>query len=241
MNHKFDSNHLRLKTVIKPVIAIAFIFSVVFSINPLINTTDSIVTAEEIEWNITLEITGSDDEYSSVIFGEATDASDGPTGSGPSGNDDYDEPLPPLAPGESYIRAWFDDNLQSPFDTILKDYRKYPDANKVWNLTVQWSSENDTSTYVTISWDESQVDNTEYTSIHIYDDQGLVADMMGESSYTYLCSVGVPYNYQIVCQGETSSNGNPESNELNPIMPLFLIIIVVGIVIFVLYWWKIKK
>ena len=242
MNYKFDSNHISIKTIIKPIIALVFIFIFIFSINPMNSNSDSIVSAKEIEWDITLEMTGSDGEHSSVIFGEANDASDGPTGLGPSGNDDYDEPLPPLGPGEAYIRAWFDDNLESPFDAMFKDYRKYPDSNKVWNLTVKWSSENDTSTYVTISWDVSEVDNTEYSSMYLYDDQGFVANMTGESSYTFLSSVGIPYNFQVICHGDTISNGDSDTNEANPLISLFIIVIVfIVVVIFVLYWWRIKK
>ncbi|EMR74915.1 hypothetical protein MBGDF03_01080 [Thermoplasmatales archaeon SCGC AB-540-F20] len=96
----------------------------------------------DIEWSVTLNFNETDGKTDYVVFGEGPDANDGPP------VDSYDEPKPPPPPMPPYVHTWFDDNLAEPYNLLFKDYRKYPDAYKVWNLSIQWApSDYVTSTY----------------------------------------------------------------------------------------------
>ncbi|MCK5113047.1 MAG: hypothetical protein KAQ84_05835, partial [Thermoplasmatales archaeon] len=136
-------------------------------------------TDRGITWDVTLNFNepGGVNDY--VIFGEADDANDGPP------HDDYDMPRPPL-PQPPYIRAWFNDNLPTPYGEPFEDYRLYPDTYKVWNLTVQWMPKSPyPSTDITISWNINHVNASEYDSVVLYDvgSSLTVADMLVDSNY----------------------------------------------------------
>ncbi|GAI49177.1 unnamed protein product, partial [marine sediment metagenome] len=149
----------------------------------------------------TLDFNEDSENHDNVIFGEAPDACDGPTGSGPSGNDAYDIQKPP-APPDTYIRAWFEDGLYYPFNCLQEDYRQYPDTSKVWNLSVQWMPSDYTSpTNATISWDTAEIDDSEYNSVVLYDGltSSVVADMLVDTDYTFAVDATVPKAFQIIC------------------------------------------
>ena len=75
-----------------------------------------------IVWDVTLNFNESGGRIDYVVFGEAPDANDGPPA------DSYDQPKPP-AQMPPYVRAWFDDNLSSPYNQLSKDYREYNNTN----------------------------------------------------------------------------------------------------------------
>ncbi len=113
--------------ILKKIIVFSFIV-LFFGMNilPVVN----IVKAEVI-WEATLNFNEPGGVTDNVVFGEAPDASDGPPA------DSYDVAKPP-APQPSYIRAYLQDDLPTPYTNLLKDYRQYPDTGKIWNLSVQW-------------------------------------------------------------------------------------------------------
>jgi len=131
-------------------------------------------------WSVTLDFNECSGKNDYVVFGEAATANDGQP------HDSYDTPKAPV-PNPPYIRAWFDDGLPTPpYPQLWKDYRHYSDTEKTWNLTVKW--ENNSFAYVpdiTISWDTSDVDDSEYNSVELWNATAKVADMLTESSYTY--------------------------------------------------------
>ena len=153
-------------------------------------------TNNDIEWSVTLNFNETDGKTDYVVFGEAPDANDGPP------VDSYDEPKPPAPPMPPYVRTWFDDNLAEPYNLLFKDYRKYPDTYKVWNLSIQWVPyDYVTSTYLTISWNIDEVDNSEYTSVILYDDGGNpLNDMLTQNSYSFTCPAMTPQNFNIICK-----------------------------------------
>lgn len=155
---------------------------------------------EDIEWSIQLNIKPDEGANDTLIFGEVSDASND--------KDEYDVPKPP-APQSPHIRAWFNTNLDPPYNLLWEEYRKYPDNYNVWNFTIMWTPENDLSTSVNIYWDISQVSNTEYSSTHLYKNNSNVADMMTDDSYTYLHSANTPYTFQIISQSEENPPNNP--------------------------------
>jgi len=235
----FKNNKLMSSIFVK-ILVICLILNVSYLFT--LDDNHIIKAAQDIEWDVTLDINDTYGAYSSIVFGESNNAKDGPTGAGPSGNDLYDEPLPPLGPSRPYIQAWFEDNLLTPFEKILKDYRKFPDTNKTWNLAIQYYPKNNSQTNITISWEINQLNNVEYDSIFLYNNnQTLLADILIDNSYTYYHSQNIPYNFQIICEGQISDNGKSNQLDNNLILIIIVASIISIVIIFSLYQWKIKK
>jgi len=177
--------------------------------------------SEDIAWNVTINIAESGGAGDNVIFGEATDAADG--------QDDYDLIKPPFPPQLPYLAAWFDTNLDEPYDMLWFDYKQYPDDCKTWNLSIIWMSEpeDESSTNIDISWDASKIIESKYKSVLLYENDTVVADMIGESHYIFNSSGGSLHHFQIICQSGTV-NGNE-----TPF--LHIILIIMTIVLFTLY------
>ena len=117
----------------------------------------SIIQAEDtaITWESTLYCNASSGAIDYVVFGEAPDARDGPP------PDTYDVVKPP-APMIPYVRISLKDNLPTPYNSLWKDYRTYPDASKMWNISIQWAPEDDESpTTITLSWNTASVHESE--------------------------------------------------------------------------------
>ena len=81
-----------------------------------------------ITWSVTINFNEPGSAFTSVIFGEGPDASDG--------QDIYDVPKPP-SPGHPYIRAWFDAGLATPYNELWADYRDYPDTDEFFHTFLQ--------------------------------------------------------------------------------------------------------
>ena len=149
---------------------------------------------KSIVWDVTIQCNNPGGQNDYVVFGEAPDAHDGPPA------DSYDVVKPP-APQPSYIRAWFNDNLTVPFNTLWKDYRHYPASYKVWNLTVQWMPSSGSSpTTITLSWNTAEVDESEYTTVNLCTEAGgILQNMLVNSTYIFSCPAYVPQNFKIFC------------------------------------------
>lgn|GEM_PF-2509773 len=147
-----------------------------------------------ISWNVSLNFNEIGSAYDNVIFGEAPDAHDGPP------VDAYDTAKPP-APMTPYIRAWFNDNLPYPYNYLWKDYRHYPASNKVWNLSIKWEPEDAVSpTTITISWNSSEINTTEYNIISLCTDTGSpLRNMLMYHSYSFVCPASVTQRFKIIC------------------------------------------
>jgi len=148
--------------------------------------------APDITWDATLSFSETGGASTNpVIFGEAPDACDGPTGPFVSGNDKYDMQMPP-AGNAPYIRSWFDDGLLSPFHELWGDYRQGPDTFKVWNLSVKWVDS--LATDVTISWDTTEIDDSEYNSVVLYDVSNdiVVANMLIDTECIFTAEIYYP-------------------------------------------------
>jgi len=145
-------------------------------------------------WDVTVNFDepGGTNDY--TVFGEATDAHDGPPA------DAYDVLKPP-APMPSYIRTWLNDNLPFPYNKLWKDYRFYPDLYKVWNLTVLWVPEDDESpTEITISWSPAEVDESEYTTVNLCTQGGVILEnMLINNNYAFSCPANIPQSFKILC------------------------------------------
>jgi hypothetical protein len=151
----------------------------------------------------------------SVTFGEATDGNDGPPA------DAYDVPKP-LAGAPPYVRAWFNDNLPNPYDELSADYRQYPDTSKIWTLTVEWMpSSGSDPVLITLSWDISEVDDSEYSSVTLCTLSGAVlSNMLLYPSYTFSCPVATPQVFTIRCRDNSPPVANPDSYTTKENFPL---------------------
>jgi hypothetical protein len=141
-------------------------------------------------WSVPLNIQESlNGKKDSVVFGEAPDASDG--------KDGYDTPKPGPSPSP-YLYAYFTTTLPEPYDILLKDYRLYPGTNeKTWTLTIICFFTG-TTTDITISWDKTKVDDSEYGYVELYYGETKVANMLSDSQYIlYGVSSNIPYYFSV--------------------------------------------
>jgi|GEM_PF-5165592 len=170
------------------------------------------IVKADVTWNVTVNFNEPGGQIDNLTFGEASDAHDGPP------VDSYDVAKAP-APMVPYIRAYFRDNLPTPYSQIWRDYRQYPDTEKVWNLSVRWEPEDgETSTTITMSWDLAQVDDSEYTTITLCTNTGVVLkNMLVEISYTFTCPASVLQSFKIICtsSGNQPPVANPDSYHTN--------------------------
>jgi len=165
-----------------------------------------------ITWDVTIHCSNPGGQNDYVTFGEAPDANDGPP------PDSYDVVKPP-ASMTPYVRAWLNDNLPIPYDTLWADYRQYPDSSKVWNLTVHWMPSSGSSpTTVTMVWDTAEVALSEYTSVTLCTtDETPLQNMRVNSTYIFSCPAYVPQNFKIICQmsGNNPPVANPDAYSTN--------------------------
>jgi len=172
----------------------------------LINQGKSIV------WDVTIQCNNPGGQNDFAVFGEAPDAHDGPPA------DSYDIVKPP-APQPPYIRAWFNDNLPVPYNTLWMDYRHYPGSSKVWNLTVHWMPSSGSSpTTITLSWNTADVDESEYISVTLCTNSGTpLQNMLMNSTYIFSCPAYVPQNFKIICVAGSNHPpvANPDSYSTN--------------------------
>jgi len=149
----------------------------------------TINASSQIVWDVLLNVSGPESTNDSVVFGEASDSSDG--------QDGYDVPKP-MAPPAPFVYAWFDANLSEPYNLLLKDYRSYPDTTKIWDLYVRW--EDTGSASITIRWDPDSLNGSEYVVVMLEDiDEGVSTDMLLHNSYTYVASATTTRHFQITC------------------------------------------
>lgn len=150
---------------------------------------------KNIVWDATMTLTNTINQNDYVVFGEAPDAHDGPPA------DSYDVVKPPV-PIPPYLRAWLDDNLQIPYDSLWMDYRHYPDTSKTWNLTVHWMPSSGSSpTTVTMNWVIAEIAESEYTNVTLCTNDGSpLMNMLSSNSYVFSCPAYVPQLFKIICQ-----------------------------------------
>jgi hypothetical protein len=147
-----------------------------------------------ITWELQMNFSETGGKTDYAKFGEAPDARDGPPA------DTYDTVKPP-APMAPYIRAFFNDNLPTPYNYLWMDCRQYPDTSKVWNLSVKWEPEDGESpTTLTISWSKSKINASEYDKVNLTDNNNVVlVNMRTTSSYTYTAPASTLKKFKINC------------------------------------------
>lgn len=185
-NLKIIVTHLEKKVHRVLLYGILFIF--IFNVHILITSGSE----NDIQWNLTLVISSETGKSDTVTIGEALTATDGMQYD----NFDVPKPISPLTP---YVRCWLDDNLNEPYNELWRDYRSYPDTQKIWEITVQWVPADHTSpTDITITWDKSLLQSSEYTSVNLYDNSGnTLRKMMNTNTYTFIAQAMTSYTFSI--------------------------------------------
>jgi len=142
-----------------------------------------------ISWEALLNFYGPNNISDSLVFGEALYASDG--------QDSYDEPKSGY-PSFPFVYAWFDSNLSGPYEKLKKDYKKYPDTEKIWDIYIIYG--NAESKNITIKWDPYEISESGYETILLKNlESNTSIDMKVFDNYTYLASVNTQYHFQIRC------------------------------------------
>jgi hypothetical protein len=140
-------------------------------------------------WEVQLNFIGPENISDFSVFGEALAASDG--------HDSFDVPKH-VSPSYPYIYAWFDANLSEPYDKLRKDYRHYPDSEKIWDFYVVY--DNVESNNITILWDSVDINGTEYDNTLLHDlTNNISIDMKEFNNYTYYALTGTEYHFKIYC------------------------------------------
>jgi len=154
-------------------------------------------TEGEYDWEAILTIEETNGEVDNVYFGEKITASDN--------QDSWDTPKDPEGT-PPYVRAWFDTNFPDPYDELWKEYKKSPDDNKIWNLTIRWVPSDSTSpTDVTINWNSSDFNNSEYNNIFLMNNlTEETINMFVQNSYTFNATALTYYQFKIICSNKLS-------------------------------------
>jgi uncharacterized repeat protein (TIGR02543 family) len=146
---------------------------------------DKTVTAtfNKNRYNIIITLTETGGKIDTVIFGERPDASDG--------MDSYDTPKPP-APNPPYIRAFFNTTFPVPHHELYEEYKHYPGDSKIWYFKVKYDNTSGVGTTITITWNKTKVDESEYDSVNLMRKGPLnstwyiTADMLNQNSFSYV-------------------------------------------------------
>jgi len=149
---------------------------------------DSATTFSEVFlWSVNLSVVGPSLLVDSVVFGEASDASDG--------QDSYDVPKPGMSPAP-FLYSCFSTDLSIPYDVLWEEFKGYPGTFKKWNLTVLCS----VSGQINISWNPVNLSGCEYGYVFLYDkNSDVYTDMLVNSYYVFTAASYVSTLFEIVC------------------------------------------
>jgi len=158
----------------------------------------------DITWSCRIDTHEPGGSLDYVIIGEASNAVDGP----PPDSNDVVKPPSPIIP---YLRIWLNDNLPEPYNNLWMDYRHYPGVLKVWNLSLQWvPSDGSSSTTVTITWNITALEHSEYSTVQLCTNDGTpLQNMLGSNNYVFSCPANIVQDFTIIAQGNNSSPVTP--------------------------------
>ncbi len=200
-NHQFNLkiNKKLLKKQCQRIFIVGILFFIIFSMYVPVTASDP----DTAKWNLTITATSKTGKIDYVVIGEALTASDG----APYDSFDVPKTIPPLTP---YLRCWLDDNLIEPYHQLWKDYRKFQDSQKTWNLTVQWVPDDNVSTTdITFTWNRLLLTSSEYNSINLCDEMGKVLqNMLKTNAYSFSSQASTPKYFTINAAYVEQSGGN---------------------------------
>jgi hypothetical protein len=182
-------------------------------------------------WKDTIKILGPSGTSSTLVIGEMNNASNG--------KDEYDIPLPPDSPQRPLLVAWFNTNLDLPYDKLLVEYKKPQSNYQVWNISILWQNDpsNKSDANIVMSWDSLKLADSNYNSIQLYENENIVKDMLRSSSYYFNVENNILSDFKIICQNNITKS---ESNN-NQIVILIIFIIFILIILIAIFIIKNKK
>ena len=217
----------RKKTITK-IVLITILIGLI-GVNTSVLTTTTLIpcataASPRVKWDITLKIDEPSGAGNTVVFGGATNASDG--------QDVYDMPAPPMPPVFPAISAWFDTPFPKPFDKLIYEYKHSPSSSTTWNLSILWlpAPADNTTTTISLHWDPAEVEKTPYTSFYLQENNTVPVNMLTQNTYSYVSNASL-HRFQIICQNKASNNSS-EQNTI-PLLPLLIFILVLFIVIII--------
>jgi hypothetical protein len=231
MKWKSSSRKICLTEILLIIVMIDLI-----AINTSILTNNTIVPSSTaanptIQWYINLTIDEPNGAGYTVVFGEATNASDG--------QDSYDIPAPPTSPQLPVIIAWFETSFPVPFNNLFYEYKHYPSINTSWNLSILWlpGPGNTISTNITIHWDASQILKNTNITLFLYENNTILTNMLTTNSYSYITNSTV-HGFQIISQNQPS-NSSLEQNKIQiPSLLIYILVILIIIILATLLLYK---
>lgn len=146
------------------------------------------VYSQDTDWVARLRFDSEDITGSTVYFGEKDNALDG--------KDDYDMPKPPMPPGVC-LYTFASTDFTEPYDKLHREYKKYPDTSKVWDISLiyNWIPPIE----VTATWNSDIIKQTEYGTVFLKDiTNTAMINMKQSDSYTF--TMQNVNEFQIVCK-----------------------------------------
>jgi hypothetical protein len=155
---------------------------------------------EDTTWYINCHMDNGFNAADYFIIAEAPDANDGPHA------DYYDAPKAPHSP-PPYIYSYLDDNLTFPYDKLAHDVRRYPDAYKIYNLTISHDFNspiqykmNDFGFIIYFSWIINGTDKLEYSNIELINTHtNTHVSIINQNSWSIPVDLTGSSNYKIIC------------------------------------------
>ena len=146
------------------------------------------------EWTCRIDVTENNGHYDYVLFGENVNATD-------RADTDYDIPNPPQPPPPILDAYFYNADYPVPYDKLMQDIKRYTTENvkKEWLLKIYW--QNDQAATVTLSWNNTSLQQTEYNYITLYDIEAENRiNMLENSQYNFQISPGQTRQFKITAQ-----------------------------------------
>jgi len=147
-----------------------------FSFLILLNLTCTLSEANS-QWSCTININESSGYHDSILFGEKADANDS--------IDSYDVPNPPPSPPPTIDAYFYNSSQSSPYNKLSQDWRHYSVDNigKNWTIRILWQDSQETN--ITLAWNSSELEQSEYNYITLYDEENNYSiNMLKNTNYT---------------------------------------------------------
>ncbi len=219
-------------TLLLTFIIIMFSLTLLLANNHTILLTTTAQDTSNIIWNENITISESKNGLMRTLtIGEAQNASNG--------EDYYDRPAPPTPPVNPNINAWLETTLETPFNQLIIEYRPPSIETQIWDIYIMWEAEQNNKTFLELSWNTAELDQSDYSTITLYKDDELLIDMLTKNSYTFETESMNPNHFQIRCsQALTTTQDAPLSI---PLLLLITFIIILAIISTIVVSKKRKK
>jgi hypothetical protein len=230
-----NSNKYRGAISLLSIIQVVFILSSLIAINMIDNKSVIAIAEHDVKasWNITIQLNETYGLFDTITIGQHQNASNG--------KDTFDLPKPPPMPPS--LRGWLQTSLDPPYDVLWEEYKSFSSPNVTWDLSVHWFSMEHNSTFVTISWNESMINNLKYDTITLIENSSFSIDMKNASSYTYkaFSNEKVQFRLTFVSLSTEDNASNGEEDPAGNTTPFLSLVLLIICIIIATYYKKNRK